>query len=490
MGARNTSGAPGHDSGQGEMNAGWNRDRDPSEINVPTSLKDHSKRRAAMSQRSARAFVFLAALLGVLWGVFEWHTRQAPGGAEILPPETVRSAPPQRSPIERVLTQAEIHDPAAFEGARALLAAGILPEERADLLVAAARGALAGGRLEEGDAAAAEALEILADPSYMPAFSGSPTRLRQEALLLQSRARMALGRADAEVPLEALAQEADLTIRIAAREALLHLTAARLGAAAALDAHAEALLADERAARGRPHGQTLAFLALLDAAAGRDPAPRAEAARAALGWDQAAPPQGLTPTGLEGLAPTARLERLRPMAEAAAAQGDRARAARLVLAAAEALLDLGDRRGAFEGLGRAIALAEDGAADAVLAAAAIPYLLLGGDEIDGVALLTSAQRAAGRAYGPASPERGALLLALAEAAARQGLAATEGQALQSLAMLAALSPGGPDIEAAAAAYARLAGARVREGRRAEAEAAARAARALIQSAAPTVPRPE
>jgi len=443
-----------------------------------------------MSRRFARALVLLAALLGVLWGVFEWQARQAPGGAEIPPPEAVRSAPPQRSPLERVLAQAEAHDPAAFEGARALLAAGVLPEERADLLVAAARGALAGGLHEEGEAAAAEALGILADPGYMPAFSGSPPRLRQEALLLQSRARMALGRADADAPLEALAQEVDLAIRTAAREALLHLTAARLGAGAAIDAHAEALLADERAARGRPHGQTLAFLALLDAAAGRDPTPRAEAARAALGWDQAAPPQGLAPTGLEGLAPAARLERLRPMAAAAAADGDRPRAARLLLAAAESLLDLGDRRGAFEGLGRAIALAEDGAADAVLAAAAIPYLLLGGDEVDGVALLTSAQRAAGRAYGPASRERGALLLALAEAAARQGLAAIEGQALQSLAMLSALSSEGPDVEAAAAAYARLAGARAREGRRAEAEAAARAARALIQGAAPAVPRTE
>lgn len=442
-----------------------------------------------MSRRIARALVLLAALLGVLWGVFEWQQRQTPPGAAIPAPDQVRSAPVERSPLERVLAQAELHDPAAFEGARALLAGGVLPEERADLLVAAARGALASGRHEEGEAAADEALGILAQDGYMPAFSGDPVRLRQEALLLQSRARIALGRADADAPLLALAGAADLQIRSAARETLLHLTAARLGAGAALDAHADALLADERAARGRPHGQTLAFLALLDAAAGRDPAPRADAARAALGWDQAAPPQGLAPTGLEGLSPAARLERLRPMAEAAAAAGDRARAARLMLATGEALRDKGDRQGAFEAYGRAIALAADGAADAVLAAAATPYLLLGGDGVDAVALLTDAQRAAGRAHGPASAERGALLLALAEAAARQGLAATEGQALQSLALLAALLPEGPDLETAADAYARLAAARVREGRRAEADAAARAARALAQGAAPA-PRTE
>jgi hypothetical protein len=442
-----------------------------------------------MSRLLARALVLLAALLGVLWGVFEWQQRQAPLGAAVPAPDEVRSAPVARSPLERVLAQAEIHDPAAFEGARALLAAGVLPEERADLHVAAARGALAGGRHAEGDAEAGAALALLEQDGYIPVFSGDPVRLRQEALLLQSRARMALGRDDADVPLLGLAGAVDLEVRIAARESLLHLAAAREGAGAALDLHAEALLADERALRGRPHGHTLGFLALLDAAAGRDWRPRADAARAALGWDRAAPPQRLAPTGLEILAPEIRLERLRAQAETAAATGDRARAARLVLAAAEAMLEMGDRRGAFEAYGRAIALAADGTADAVLAAAATLYVLLGGDEVEAVALLTDAQRAAGRAHGPASPERAALLLALADAAARQGLAVTEGQALQSLALAAALAPGGPDVEAAAAAYARLAGARAREGRRAEADAAARAARALAQGARAR-PRPE
>ena len=91
------------------------------------------------------------------------------------------------------------------------------------------------------------------------------------------------------------------------------------------------------------------------------------------------------------------------MVEAAVADSYHPHAVCLVLAAAKSLLDLGNHRGAFETLGRAIALAEDDAADAVLAAAVIPYLLLSGDEVDGVALLTSAQRAAGRAYGASVP---------------------------------------------------------------------------------------
>jgi hypothetical protein len=435
-----------------------------------------------MSRRLARALVLLAALLGVLWGAFEWQQRQAPPGAVVPTPDEIRSTPLARSPVERVLEQAETRDPAAFEAARALLAAGVPPEERADLHVAAARGALAGGRHAEADAEAGAALALLEQDGYIPVFSGNPVRLRQEALLLQAHARMALERPDADVPLLSLAEAADLVVRIAARESLLHLTAARDGAGAALDRHADALLADEQALRGRPHGHTLGFLALLEAAAGRDWRPRADAARAALGWDRAAPPQRLAPTGFEVMAPDIRLERLRAQAEAAAAAGDRARAARLVLAAADTMRDLDDRRGAFEAYGRAIALAADGTADAVLAAAAVPYVLLGGDAVDAVALLTDAQRAAGRAYGPASPERAALLLALADAAARRGLAATEGRALQSLALVAALAPEGPDVEAAAAAYARLAGVRVREGRPAEADAAARAARALVQGA--------
>jgi len=53
-------------------------------------------------------------------------------------------------------------------------------------------------------------------------------------------------------PLEALAQKFDPAIRITAPEALLHLTAARLGAGVAIDVRAEPLLADERAARGHP----------------------------------------------------------------------------------------------------------------------------------------------------------------------------------------------------------------------------------------------
>lgn len=435
-----------------------------------------------MSKRLARILVLLSALLGVLWGIFEWDQQQRPAEEPKNIPEQLRRGSWDISPIEQVLAWAELHDPLAFKGAQDLLAKGVKFEERADLLVAAARGALALGRHKESEEAASEALHLLSQRDYLPAFSRDPSHLRQEALLLQARARLVLGRDDADEPLLALAESGDLQLRSIARETLLHLTAARLGAGFALDLHAEPLLADERALNGKPQATTLAFLALLEAAAGRDPTLRVNAARSALGWDQTSPSQGILPTGLEELPPALRLERLNFLLKDTIAKGDRASTARLVMAVAESLLDSGDQQGALEAYGHAIALAMNGVADAVFAAAAIPYIQLGGDAIDAVSLLQDAQRAAGRSYGPASVKRGMLLLALADAAAHQGMVILEIRALQKLVLLAALFPEGPDLETAANAYIRLAALRIREGRPAEAEAAARAARAIIHGA--------
>lgn len=86
-----------------------------------------------------------------------------------------------------------------------------------------------------------------------------------------------------------------------------------------------------------------------------------------MGWDQATLLGGIVPIDFEILAPAARIERLRAEAETADAAGDRPRAARLVMAADEAMSKLGNLHGAFETYGRVIALATNGAADAVLA---------------------------------------------------------------------------------------------------------------------------